>query len=140
MKIHHGRIPGAASQHRTDTFTGTVWADPVFAERQPARSVNTVCFAPGARTYWHSHDEGQILVVTHGSGLVGTREGTTAALAAGDVVYVPPGEEHWHGAGADTMLIHLAVSLGETQWRDEVAEEFYRRLPESAGLGPGEAG
>jgi quercetin dioxygenase-like cupin family protein len=128
MKIHRGRLPGAASQNRTDTFTGTVWADPVFAERRPLCNVNTVCFTPGARTYWHSHDEGQILIVTHGRGFVYTREGAESPLSVGDVVYVPPGEEHWHGAGADTMLVHLAISLGETRWRDEVAEDLYRRV------------
>ncbi|HEX6472055.1 MAG TPA: cupin domain-containing protein [Streptosporangiaceae bacterium] len=135
MKIHRGRLPGAPSQHRTDTFTGTVWADPVLAERQPAVSVNTVCFTPGARTYWHSHADGQILVVTHGRGLVRTREGSEAALTAGDVVYVPPGEEHWHGAATDTMLIHLAISLGRTQWNDEVADDLYRRVAAAADGG-----
>jgi quercetin dioxygenase-like cupin family protein len=131
MKIHPGRLPGAASQHRTDTFTGTVWADPVLAEQRPARTVNTVCFTPGARTYWHSHDDGQFLIVTHGRGFVYTREGASSPLTVGDVVYVPPGEEHWHGAAGDTMLIHLAISLGETRWRDEVTDDLYRRVLET---------
>jgi quercetin dioxygenase-like cupin family protein len=128
MKIHRGRLPGEPSQHRADTFTGTVWADPVLAERRPVITVTTVCFTPGARTYWHSHGDGQLLIVTHGRGLVHTREGAEAPLGPGDVVYVPPGEEHWHGAAPDTMLIHMAVSLGETRWRDEVAEEGYERV------------
>jgi quercetin dioxygenase-like cupin family protein len=128
MKIHRGRLPDAPSENRTDTFTGTVWADPVFAEKSPTMSVNTVCFLPGGRTYWHSHGEGQILVVTHGRGLVQNRDGEEASIASGDVIYVPPGEEHWHGAAGGSLLIHLAISLGQTTWGDEVAKDLYERV------------
>ncbi|HEY7483277.1 MAG TPA: cupin domain-containing protein [Streptosporangiaceae bacterium] len=125
MKIHRGRLPGAASENRTETFTGTVWADPVVAE--PGLTVNTVCFTPGARTYWHSHGAGQILLVTHGRGFVQTRDDEKSLITPGDIVYVPAGEEHWHGAAGDSLLVHLAVSLGTTAWSDEVAEDLYRR-------------
>ncbi len=135
MRIHRGRLPGAASQHRTDTFTGTVWADPVLAEQRPPCSVNTVCFTPGARTFWHSHGAGQILMVTHGRGFVHTRDDEKSMITVGDLVYVPPGEEHWHGAAGDTMLVHVAISLGETQWLDEVADDLYRRVLDAAGDG-----
>lgn len=132
MKIHRGRLPGAASENRTDTFTGTVWGDPILVESNPAITGNTVCFMPGARTYWHSHGEGQILIVTHGRGFVQNRD-EQSPIAPGDVVYVPPGEEHWHGAAGDSMLVHLAISLGPTQWLDEVDEELYQRVVAAGG-------
>ncbi|MQA84092.1 MAG: cupin domain-containing protein [Streptosporangiales bacterium] len=127
MKIHRGRLPGAASENRTETFTGTVWGDPILAEA-PALSANTVCFMPGGRTYWHSHGGGQILVVTHGRGFVQNRDDERSLISPGDVVYVPPGEEHWHGAADDSLLVHVAISLGPTQWLSEVEEEQYRRV------------
>lgn len=127
MKIHHGRLPGAASENRTETFTGTVWADPVLAEA-PGLTANTVCFTPGARTYWHSHGEGQILVVTHGRGFVQNRDGDGSAVGPGDIVYAPAGEEHWHGALGDSLLIHLAISLGPATWLSEVEEDLYQRV------------
>lgn len=127
MKIHRGRLPGAASENRTDRFTGTVWADPILAESNPTLAANTVCFTPGTRTHWHSHGEGQILIVTHGRGLVQNRDDERSLIAPGDVVYVPPGEEHWHGAAGDSILVHVAISIGSTQWFDEVEEELYQR-------------
>lgn len=126
MKIHRGRVPDSSSENRTETFTGTVWADPVLNE-SPRVMVNTVCFNPGARTYWHSHAEGQILVVTHGRGLIQNRD-EKSVIEPGDVVYVPPGEEHWHGAAGETLLIHLAISLGPTTWLEEVSDDLYQRI------------
>lgn len=124
MRITHGREPGARSENRTATFTGTVWADPVLAPTDGVMA-NTVFFSPGARTYWHRHERGQLLLVTHGRGWVQVRDGEGAAVGPGDTVWFPPGEEHWHGAVADAYLVHVAVSLGETQWLEEVAEADY---------------
>jgi quercetin dioxygenase-like cupin family protein len=127
MKINRGREADLASEDRTDadTFTGIVWADPVL-RGAPGLTVNTVFFGPGGRTYWHRHDRGQVLLVTAGRGYVRTRADSGDWLAAGDVVYSEPGEEHWHGAGGETFLVHTAVSLGETKWLEEVAESDYR--------------
>ncbi|MGH8868115.1 MAG: cupin domain-containing protein [Actinomycetes bacterium] len=133
MKIHRGRLPGTASENRTDTFTGTVWADPILAEKNPALTANTVCFTPGARTYWHSHGEGQVLIVTHGRGFVQNRDEEKALITVGDVVYVPPDEEHWHGAADDSLLIHVAISLGQTKWTSEVEEALYARVTGAGG-------
>jgi quercetin dioxygenase-like cupin family protein len=119
-----GREAESTSEARSDTFTGTVWGDPVL--REPGVTVNDVFFAPGGRTYWHRHEHGQILLVGHGRGYVRTRAGDGGWVAAGDVVFFAPGEEHWHGAGGDTYLLHRAISLGETEWLDEVAEADYR--------------
>ena len=126
MKINRGREARASSENRTDaaTFTGTVWADPVL--QAPGVNVNTVFFAHGGRTYWHSHRQGQVLLVASGAGFVQSRGGEAAPIAPGDVVHSDPGEEHWHGAGADTLLVHTAVSLGETVWLEEVGDDDYR--------------
>ena len=88
--------------------------------------VYSVIFEPGARTYWHSHAAGQTLLVGSGQGMVETRDGDRRAVNAGDVVWAPPGEVHWHGAAPDSFLSHTAVSLGLTSWAEEVDEEHYR--------------
>ncbi len=108
--------PAAA---RSDTFTGTVWADPVLPT-QDGITIANVCFAPGGRTYWHHHEHGQILHVLAGAGLICSAGEAVRTLRAGDVVWVPPGERHWHGAGPDSYLVHLAISLGTTVWAEEV--------------------
>ena len=131
MRINHGREGQAPSEERGDTFTGTVWADAVL-EGVPGVLVTDVFFTPGARTHWHRHERGQVLVVTQGRGYAQAREGGGGGwLIAGDVVFFEPGEEHWHGAGGETYLLHRAISLGETEWLDEVAEEDYRAAVES---------
>jgi quercetin dioxygenase-like cupin family protein len=124
LKVNHGREPGARSLPRSDTFTGTVLADPVM-EGIPGTMIGSVSFPPGARTDWHHHERGQILIVTSGGGFAHTRAGVTAPLAAGDVVWFEPGEEHWHGAGPHSYLVHIAISLGTTEWLDKVTDEDY---------------
>jgi quercetin dioxygenase-like cupin family protein len=124
MKINPGREAALASQQRSDTFTGEVWGDPVL-EATDGVLINSVFFAPRARTYWHRHERGQVLYVTSGQGRIFDRDGRGATIRAGDTVWIPPGEEHWHGADAGTYLVHLAISLGKTEWLDEVTDEEY---------------
>jgi quercetin dioxygenase-like cupin family protein len=94
-------------------------------------SVALVRFTPGARSNWHLHAVGQTLHVTEGIGLVGTRDGRVVRIRAGDTVVCPPGEEHWHGAAADTFMSHLAMLEnlpgGEdpTTWLEPVPAEQY---------------
>jgi len=123
MYVSHGRIEGQPSGQRTATFTGTVHLDPVLTA--PEVMINTVIFTPGARTYWHRHPGGQLLVVTAGRGIVATRAGDARVVGSGDVVWAGPGEEHWHGACEDTLLTHLAVSHGTTEWGGEVGQSDY---------------
>ena len=111
MMINRGREDGAASDLRGPTFTGQIWADPVLATDDGV-TVNTVFFPPGGRTYWHRHERGQILLVTHGRGFVQVRGGAGAWVAPGDVVYFPAGEEHWHGALPGTTMTHLSITTG----------------------------
>ena len=127
MKINRGREQGRPSEHRGPTFTGSVWADPVLADPEGGVNVGSVFFEPRSRTFWHSHGNGQILHVTHGHGRVRARDGSGGTVAAGDVVYSPAGEEHWHGAGPDSYLLHHAISLGPTTWLEEVTDEEYNK-------------
>src|ERR1700729_3970348 len=92
----------SASQRRDETFTGEVWATPVVSAPGEAM-VTSVFFAPGARTFWHSHDGGQVLQVLTGSGLIGRRGEAPRALRPGDTVWAPPGEGDWHRARARTL-------------------------------------
>jgi quercetin dioxygenase-like cupin family protein len=124
VKIVHARADGATAEARSATFTGTVWGDPVLATTD-GTTINSVTFTPGARTFWHHHEGGQILHVTAGTGWVCTHGEAPQPLRAGDVVWVPPGEQHWHGAGPGSIMTHLAVSLGTTTWRREVSADEY---------------
>lgn len=121
MKIARGRAAGAPTQQRTDTFTGTVWMDPVLPTTD-GTTVNNVFFPPGARTNWHHHENGQLLIVSAGHGLVCTDGERPHEIGPGDVVWVPAGERHWHGASAGSYLLHLAVSLGSTEWFQAVGD------------------
>ena len=122
MYVTHGRLDGKPSETRTATFTGTVHMDPVLTA--PEVLINNVIFTPGARTYWHVHPGGQLLIVTAGRGIVATRE-ESRVVTQGDVIWTEPGEEHWHGASGGTLLVHTAVSHGTAEWHGEVGESDY---------------
>jgi quercetin dioxygenase-like cupin family protein len=114
-------------------FTGDVYMTPICRGTGPSRmSVSLVRFTPGAHTNWHRHAVGQTLHVTEGVGLVGTRDGSVVRVRAGDTVVCPPDEEHWHGAGADTFMSHLAMlearpdGSDPTTWLEPLPEEEYR--------------
>jgi len=88
-----------------DWFTGSVRIDPMFLQaNDPARVTGaSVTFEPGARTAWHSHPLGQTLIVTAGCGLVQREGGPVEEIHPGDVVWIPPGEKHWHGASPNLL-------------------------------------
>ncbi|WP_420012457.1 cupin domain-containing protein [Tateyamaria sp.] len=109
MQIHK---PGSRPSQRANPeyFTGTVWQDPIIMAPDPARlHALTVHFEPGARTAWHTHPLGQTLHVTQGAGLICLRGEKPSAITAGDTVWIPAGIEHWHGAGPDTHMTHIAM-------------------------------
>lgn len=115
-----------------DWFTGTVWLDPVNNAPAPARhTANVVSFDPGARTAWHFHPFGQTLFVIAGCGRAGTRGGQVQEIRAGDVVWIPPDEEHWHGAAPTTTMTHVAIQevtddrQPATRWLQHVTDEEY---------------
>jgi len=88
-------------------------------------TINTVSFNPGARTFWHHHTDGQVLIVVAGGGRIQSAGGPTVDIAQGDIVWIPPGESHWHGAGEDSFMTHIAISLGPTVWAEAVPDAIY---------------
>ncbi len=124
MKVFHGRSEGSPSEQRGETFTGTVWADPVMPATDGV-AINHVFFSPGARTFWHAHERGQVLHVTAGKGWICKAGEAAQPIRAGDVVWIAPNERHWHGAAEGSYMIHLATSIGKTTWAEAVAEAEY---------------
>ncbi|MGP3974903.1 (R)-mandelonitrile lyase [Streptomyces sp. 8N114] len=109
------RTPSTAAAP-PDWVTGSVWIEEVAAPEAPSRlKVDTVHFAPGARTMWHRHPFGQLLVITAGTGLVQRRGGPVETVGAGQSVHIGAGEWHWHGAAPSSVMTHLAIQ--------EVAED-----------------
>jgi quercetin dioxygenase-like cupin family protein len=90
----------------------------------------SVTFEPGARTAWHTHPLGQTLIVTSGLGWVQPWDGSKQAIRPGDVVRIPPGVKHWHGATATTGMTHIAIQESEggknVEWMEKVSDEQYR--------------
>jgi quercetin dioxygenase-like cupin family protein len=112
-------------------FTGTVRIDAPFAGEEPARIGGaTVTFEPGARTAWHTHPLGQTLIVTAGLGHVQREGGPVETIRPGDIVWIPPGEKHWHGATATTAMTHIAIAESlngsPVAWMEQVTEEQYQ--------------
>ncbi|MET0431053.1 MAG: cupin domain-containing protein [Hyphomicrobium sp.] len=115
-----------------DYFTGAVRIEPLAQASPPARVVcASVTFDPGARTAWHTHPLGQILIVTAGVGWAQREGGPVEEIRPGDVVWFPPGEKHWHGASATTAMTHTAIQEaldGKTaDWLEKVSDDQYRR-------------
>ena len=115
-----------------DYFTGTVRVDPIFQASAPARAHSTsVTFEPGARTAWHTHPLGQTLIVTSGCGRVQRWDGPIEQIRPGDVIWIPPGEKHWHGAAPTTAMTHIAIHEqlegGKVvDWMEKVSDEQYQ--------------
>jgi quercetin dioxygenase-like cupin family protein len=114
-----------------DYFTGAVRIDPLFQASEPARVGGaSVTFEPGARTAWHTHPLGQTLIVTAGLGRVQREGAPVEEIRPGDVVWIPPGVKHWHGASATTAMTHLAIQESldgkPVEWLEKVSDEEYR--------------
>jgi quercetin dioxygenase-like cupin family protein len=115
-----------------ENFTGSVRQDPLFQSQAPARvNGSYVTFEPGARTAWHTHPLGQKLIITAGLGWVQQEGRPIEEVRSGDVVVIPPGEKHWHGASPTTAMTHIAITEaldGKTaDWLEKVSDEQYRR-------------
>ena len=83
-------------------------------------------FAPGARTKWHTHEGGQLLLAEEGRGRTQTRGEPVKELRQGESTWSPPGATHWHGAAPDQSAKMYQISRGETTWLEEVADQDYR--------------
>ncbi len=126
--LHAGSQPSSAGA--PETFTGTVRVTSRFKGTGPARiGGGIVSFDPGARTAWHSHPLGQTLFVTTGIGLVQHWGGDAQEIKPGDIVWIPPGVKHWHGAAPDVGMSHLAFSEAldgkAVDWMEHVAADQY---------------
>ena len=113
-----------------DNFSGLVQITTPFLAPAPGRAGGgTVTFAPGARTAWHTHPLGQTLIVTEGLGLVQQRGQSAHVIRPGDVVTIPANVLHWHGAGADAAMTHVAIAEKENgvsvTWKDKVSDQDY---------------
>lgn len=120
-----GSVPSAAG--RASYFTGRVRIDPIVDAEAPARvRAASVSFEPGARTHWHTHPLGQTLYVTSGAGRVQVWGEPVREIRAGDTVWFPPGEKHWHGAAATTAMTHIAVQEAldgsPVEWLEPVSD------------------
>lgn len=113
-----------------ENFMGSVRVDPLFQASDPARaSGGLVTFESGARSAWHSHPLGQVLIVTAGTGRVQQWGGPIDEIRQGDVVRIPPGVKHWHGAAPTTSMAHIAIveqlDGKSTEWMEQVSDTQY---------------
>jgi quercetin dioxygenase-like cupin family protein len=120
-----------SSKGPDEWFSGTVRIDPLFQAPGPARVAGaSVTFEPGARAAWHTHPLGQTLIVTAGAGRVQRWGGPIEEIRPGDVVWIPPGEKHWHGAAPTTAMTHIAVQEFQdgkaVEWMEKVTDEQYQ--------------
>jgi quercetin dioxygenase-like cupin family protein len=118
-------------------FTGTVRLDPLHAADAPARvAAASVTFEPGARSAWHTHPLGQILVVTAGCGWTQCEGEPIVEIRAGDVIWCPPEHRHWHGATPTTAMTHIAIQEAlngsPVTWMEKVTDEEYLAGPARA--------
>jgi len=111
-------------------FTGTVWQDPIVSAPDPARvTAIRVTFEPGARTNWHTHPLGQTLHVLSGVGRIQVAGEAIREIRPGDSVWIPPQVKHWHGAGPETAMVHIAIQEMDNgsvaEWLEPVSDEDY---------------
>jgi quercetin dioxygenase-like cupin family protein len=129
MEITRSSLDTAAGP--SDWFTGAVYIDPVAAPSGASRvSASNVHFTPGARTHWHTHPNGQTIFVLEGVGRCQRRGGTVEEIRAGDRVFFEPGEEHWHGAAPNRLMLHVAIAQADDEgsvvaWGEPVSDEEY---------------
>ena len=114
----------------SEYFTGVVWQDPIIEATEPARvRALKVSFEPAARTAWHTHPLGQTLYVVSGIGLIGLRNKAPELIKSGDTIWIPPGEEHWHGASANNSMTHIAIQEeldgSIAKWLEHVSDDQY---------------
>lgn len=121
-----------SSKGPQEWFTGAVRIDPLFQPNEARRAAAaTVTFEPGARTAWHTHPLGQTLIVLAGCGWVQRDRGPIEEIHPGDVVWISPGERHWHGATPTTAMTHIATQENlngkVVDWMEKVSDEQYKK-------------
>jgi len=133
---HSIKITRSGSQQPSkgpvEYFTGSVQVQPLFPAQDPSRtSGGKVTFEPGARSAWHTHPLGQILIVTDGTGWIQQWGGPIEEIRKGDVIWIPAGVKHWHGATPNTAMTHVAIQEElngkAVEWMEKVTNEQYRK-------------
>ena len=99
-----------------ERFHGPAYSADISGAATEKASVALIRLAPGSRGHWHRHRDGQTLHIVDGRGFVGRRDAEPLAVQAGDLVWIEPGEEHWHGAADDAHLAQLAINYGPITW------------------------
>ena len=113
-------------------FTGTTYLNMLNPKDEVFQApIGNVTFEPGARTHWHKHDGGQILLVLNGEGRYQERGKEIRTLKKGDVVLISPDVEHWHGAAPDSWFVHISLETnahknGSTAWLEPVSDKEYK--------------
>ncbi len=127
MRIHRAS-EAPSGPLNADYFTGGGRMTRVEGACQdPPVGVYRVEFEPGSRTNWHTHSGTQVLVVVEGRCRCQAWGGPLRVAETGDVVSFEPGEKHWHGAGGDAAMTHLAINVDlATEWLEPVSDEQYR--------------
>jgi len=131
-KQHSEPVFAKGEKVANDNFTGTVYLN-YLVETDTTHNVNigSVTFEPGARTNWHYHKGGQILLVTEGTGLYQEKGKPIETIKKGEVVKCPPNIEHWHGATPTEAMTHIAIgtntNIGGAVWLQPVTDEEYNQ-------------
>ena len=125
----------ATVKNPPEQYTGDIWLDTIALPQEGDQRmvVGKVRFAPGARTAWHSHARGQLIHVTDGTALLGSRDGAIFEVTPGQTIYTAPGEVHWHGATPTDFMEHYAMlesaddPAATTTWFEHVTDDEYTR-------------
>jgi quercetin dioxygenase-like cupin family protein len=131
MQVHRA-FSAPSGEASAEQFTGTVRRDPLINSEAPGRvSTGLVTFEPGARTAWHTHPAGQILIITAGRGWVQQEGSPREEVTPGDAVWIPAHTRHWHGASDTTAMTHIAVTESiygsAVTWQEHVSDTDYQR-------------
>jgi len=127
---NNDRIFDKGDKLPSDWFSGNAYLHPLVAkDKNNNFSAGSVTFEPGARTNWHKHPKGQVLIVTEGDGLYQEKGKPAQKIHKGTVVNIPENTEHWHGASADSKMVHIAITNyeGDTNavWLSPVTDEEF---------------
>jgi len=114
-------------------FTGNAFLHPLVAkDNNNDFSAGSVTFEPNARTHWHTHPKGQVLIVTEGEGFYQEKGKKAQPIKKGDVVTIPENVEHWHGASAKNKMVHIAITNYkedvQVTWLEPVSDEEYAEV------------
>jgi 4-carboxymuconolactone decarboxylase len=128
----------SSRQGPAENFTGSVRVDPLFQANAPARtSGSLVTFEPGAGSAWHTHPLGQVLIVTAGTGRMRRWSDPVDEIRKGDVVWIPPGQKHWHGAAPNSSMSHIAIveqlDGKAVEWMEKVSDVQYGKPVRAQG-------